>query len=103
MGNSEDAPLLTTAGWRPPCARPGLACPSPRTGPRRTRLLRSFRGPSFLSWRRRLLQTEDRGRFGSGRGSAQTLGQGGWRAGREQAGRGPLTLAARSFVHAARE
>lgn len=51
MGNSEDAPLLTTAGWRPPCARPGLAgslaCPSPRTGPRRTRLLRSSHSFSF--------------------------------------------------------
>lgn len=58
----------------------------------------SFLPLVFLSWRptqqRRLLQTEDRGRFGSGPGSAQTLGQGGRRAGREQAARGPLTLAA---------
>lgn len=51
MGNSEDAPLLTTAGRRPPCARPGLAgslaSPSPPTGPRRTRLLRSSHSFSF--------------------------------------------------------
>lgn len=64
--------------------------------PARPRLPLATHGPSahaassflplvFLSWRRRLLQTEDRGRFGSGRGSAQTLGQGGRRAGREHA------------------